>query len=265
MLTIDWATAFEVAAGVAVGTVPVAAAYLLNERGARAQLGREQEYSRRRECYEKVLFALDLQKDLTETYHAFLRFSNDHPLSSSESGPLKTEAQVAKPPDPFVVCVSKIFAILSEILTDSQVPSVTPADLVQSKPEDRKRMAGIVVDTSLRGLARAGLDVQSACRSLILADGSEDFLERAQSLYKKVAMVGEPPLAFLQSPLDWEKIQSEINDLSLIALQDLKSILGEDIEIELSRTTPLRGVHVTRKGKRPPRMVPPAVTDPPTA
>lgn len=246
-MILSWDDVAAISGGVAVGSVPVLLAYLLNGRSARKQLAREQEYSRRREAYDLALLALRKQRDLTQTYQAFLRFQSlakaaDTPAAAAPSQ--GTTANVV--PDEFVLYVSKLFAILGDILTGSQAPSIPPGELFKLDSGDRQKVLSVVVDSTIRGLARATLDVQSACQTLLLADGSEEFLERAQNLAERIAEPFSNQVQFVSREYDWETIASEITDLNLLALQDLKSILGEEIDIELSRKTPPRVVHASQ-------------------
>lgn len=248
-MLLGWEDTLGIAAGVAGGSIPVVVTYLLNERAARRQLGREQEYERRRDGYERVLLALDKQRDLTQAFQMFSRLLvANRPAEAGPSTPA-VAGETQKLPPEFVLFLSRLFAVVADIMTDSPAPSLPPTELFDGKPEHRERILGIVTDATVRGLTRAALEVRSASRSLLLADGSSEFLNRADNLYGKMAIPSSTPMEFVQRDYDWSAIDSEIANMNLIALQDLKSILGEELEVELSRARPIRSVETKKAPK----------------
>jgi hypothetical protein len=244
-----------IAAGVAAGTIPAVVTYFLSERSARSQLEREQEYARRREKYEQVLFALRIQREATEVYQAFLRLHTQpagSTLSTALPDPL-TPSQVSE----LVMLLSKMLAIGTEILADQTSSTFSPGELFTAKSEDRERVFGAIINATARCLVRADLDVKQGLTSLTLADGSEDFATRAVAMSENLSapihrMVQGGPSAFLTFDFDWVLVEKEFSDLEIVALADLKDVLGRPIEVELNRATAPKSVEARPKTRHGP-------------
>lgn len=242
-----------IAVAVAGGTVPAVLTYFFSERSGRAQLEREQEYSRRREEYEQVLYALRLQRDATETFQAFVRL---HSAAAIRKGAGEPEAPITPTQlGELVIMLSKLLAIAGDVLAEKSEPTFSAEELFTAKPEDRERVFGAIIDTTTRCLFQADLDVRNGLTSLKLVDGSEDFEARASAMNENLAeparkALADGPTAWTGFEFDWGLVEREFGDLELLALQDLKEVLGHPIDVELSRVTPPKTVEAKRAVRR---------------
>lgn len=145
--------------------------------------------------------------------------------------------------------ISKLIAIGTEVLANSEVRAFDGLSILESKPEDRTRLFGSMIGTFTRSVLRSDIEFRLGLQSLTLVDASEEFVGRATNPSRLLAeplnapmTQGAPSTYFMAYQYDWEKIEQELNDLNLLALQDLKSVLGVEVDSLLSRKRPPKSV-----------------------